>query len=324
MSSWSAVRSSFRYIAGFGLLVGLLWLGLGSSAIASPPASVLDRKVDLPGFGSIAYRAPLARHHGPLLVLFHGIFAGSTHRSFNEILPLLDAADARVYLVDLPGTGDSASPKRSYDLATFDQFVEAFLDQVVVDPATVVTESILGTSGLKVAASRPDLVSKVVLLSPTGVNTLAKPPTADQTNLYNSVYGNELGGYLFYQVVLSDLSLRYFLERAYYDNSLVTESLLDEYRLARNNLGQRWISFSFIGGQLHRSFADVASAVKVPVLAIFGKQAESPAASIPPDTADGFRAIRPDFTYQVIDGAGLSVQREAPAAVARFILDFVK
>ncbi len=306
------------------LALGALFLGTAGPCWADAADPVLDRRADLPGFGPIAYRAPLPGNRGPVLVLLHGIFAGSTHRSFNELLPLLDAADARVFLLDLPGTGDSASPKRTYDITVFDDFVQTFLERVVVEPSVLVSESILGTPALKVAALRTDLVKGVVLLSPTGVHTLADPPTAAQNKLFESVYQHELIGLLFYEVLLSDPSLRYFLDRAYYNKALVTEALLDEYRLARRRLGQRFISFSFVGGQLYRPLTDVAYDVKVPVLAIFGKQAESPSPSVSPDTADDFRAVRPDWSYAVIDNAGLSVQREAPSEVAAQILDFTK
>jgi pimeloyl-ACP methyl ester carboxylesterase len=286
--------------------------------------SSLDRRVNLPGFGNIAYRAPLPRTRGPIFVLVHGVFAGATHRSFNELLPPLDAAGARVYTLDLPGTGQSDSPKRAYSMALLDQFVETFLDQVVDAPATLVAESLLGGTALKVAALRPDLVARVALLSPTGVVNLESPPGADATSLYNAVYSNDGVGLLFYQTLLSDLSLRFFLGRTYLDKSKLTEALLDEYRLARRQLGQRWISFSFVGGQLHRKFADVAPAVRVPVLALFGKQAESPGPTGRADNATDFAAIRSDFEYQVIDGAGLNVHREKPDVVAERLLAFAK
>lgn len=332
-------RSLFRWLPAFvtTLLAGV-WLPgaapspahaqtwseseVADSSLAAP--SALDRRVRLAGFGSIAYRAPLPGKRGPVLVLVHGIFAGSTHRSFNELLPLLDAADARVYTLDLPGTGDSESPKRAYSMATLDQFLEAFLDQVVREPATVVAESLLSGSALQLAGLRPDLVKRVALLSPTGAVNLASPPSRDADNLYNWVYNNDLVGLLFYSTLLSDPSLRFFLERTFVDRSKVTESLLDEYRLARGKLNQRWISFAFVGGQLYRRFADVAPAVRVPVLAVFGKQAESPGPVGRADSVADFAAIRPDFTYQEIDRAGLNVHREQPAAVARLILDFVK
>ncbi|HNN92410.1 MAG TPA: alpha/beta fold hydrolase [Pseudomonadota bacterium] len=294
--------------------------GAASLAITSG----LDRRVRLPGFGNIAYRAPLVGKRGPVVVLVHGIFAGSTHRSFNELLPLLDAADARVYTLDLPGTGESESPKRAYSMAVLDQFVETFLDQVVREPATLVAESLLTGSALQVAALRPDRVKRLVLLSPTGAVNLASPPSRDATSLYDTVYGNDFLGLLFYSTLLSDPSLRFFLERTFADRSLVTDTLLDEYRLARSRPNQRWISFSFVGGQLHRRFADVAPAVAVPVLALFGKQAESPGPVGRADAAADFSAIRPDFTYREIDRAGLNLHREQPTAVARQILDFIK
>lgn len=292
------------------------------AALASP--RVLDRRVRLSGFGNIAYRAPLPAARGPVVVLVHGVFAGSTHRSFNELLPLLDAGGARVYTLDLPGTGDSESPKRAYTMAVLDRFLESFLDQVVREPATVVAESLLCTSALQVAAVRPDLVKAAVLLSPTGVVNLASPPGKEASDLYDLVYGNDLVGLLFYSALLSDPSLRFFLGRTFADRSAVTESLLDEYRLARSKLNQRWISFAFVGGQLYRRFVDVAPSVRVPVLAVFGKQAQSPGPTGRAEEVADFAAIRPDFTYQEVDRAGLNVQREQPAEVARLVLNFAK
>ncbi len=196
---WTSLRSCLplRWPASVLLAFGTLLIGTASPVRAGETASKLDRRVDLPGFGTIAYRAPLPHNRGPVLVLVHGIFAGSTHRSFDELLPLLDKADARVFLLDLPGTGESTSPKRTYDITVFDEFLETFLERVVVDPAIVVAASLLGTSALKVSALRQDLVDQVVLLSPTGVHTLAEPPTPAQSRLFESVYEHELCGLLF-------------------------------------------------------------------------------------------------------------------------------
>lgn len=312
-------RSALPLLIG-ALLAGVI--GLESAARAAAP-SLLDRRAALPGYGQVAYRAPVVGARGPVLVLVHGVFAGSTHRSFSEITPVLDGAGARVYLLDLLGAGDSARPRRAYDLPLLDGFVESFLQNVVREPATVVAESVLGTSALVVATARPDLVSRVVLLSPTGIRNLASPPSADQTRLYDAAYNNDLFGFLFYQALLSDPSLRFFLQRAYVNDALVTDALLDEFRLARANLGQRWLSFSFVGGKLYRSFDSVAGGVSQPVLALFGAGAESVGFGGEPERAADFRAVRPDFEYREVPGAGQSLQREQPQETARLILDFI-
>jgi pimeloyl-ACP methyl ester carboxylesterase len=293
-------------------------------AQGNPLGSLLDRTAVVPGFGTIAYRAPVVGNTGPVLVLFHGIFAGASHRSFYEVLPLLDAAGARVYLMDLPGVGQSDSPRLVYDIGLLDQFVAAFLENIVQEPATVVMESLLGTSGLEVSVQRPDLVQRVVLLSPTGVVNLADPPTAASTALFNSVYNNEVEGLLFYGALLSTPSVRYFLSKAYYNQALITPTLVEQYQLALLHPGQRWISFSFVGGKLYRRFADVAPAVTVPVLAIFGANAESLGFGTPVETPAGFQKIRPDFDYLVLDQCGQEVQREQPAETAAAILKFVQ
>ena len=104
--------------------------------------SKLDSKIQIPGFGDIAYRGPKVGNNGPLIVLFHGIYGGASHRTWRQILPLLDNNGARVYLMDLPGAGDSHSPKRVYTMEVMDAFVQGFLEHAVGEPANVVVVSL--------------------------------------------------------------------------------------------------------------------------------------------------------------------------------------
>ena len=55
----------------------------------------------------------------------------------------LENAGKEVYLMDLPGVGESDKPKRQYSIADFDVFVENFLVEVVGKRANLVSESIL-------------------------------------------------------------------------------------------------------------------------------------------------------------------------------------
>ena len=133
----------------FSFLVSVTCLG---KEIPAELRSKLNRHIHLPGFGKIAYRAPKFENNGPLIVLFHGIYGGASHRTWRQLLPVLDNHGARVYLMDLPGAGDSNSPKRIYTMEVMDAFVEQFLEKAVGEPANVVTESILGQSALKVSS----------------------------------------------------------------------------------------------------------------------------------------------------------------------------
>jgi pimeloyl-ACP methyl ester carboxylesterase len=294
---------------------------LADKSDSTPGASLLTNVATLPEFGDIAYRPPLADATGLPIVLFHGVYGGASHRAFRQLLPLLDASGRPVYVMDLPGVGESAKPKRPYAIEDLDRFIEAFLVNVVSGRATVVAESLTTVAALKVAADRPDLIRRVVLLSPTGINSLATPPSDREQRLYDRLYADDAGGIAFYQNLLIDSSLRYYLAFGFHDDANINEDLLADYRALRDVLDQRWLTLSFVGGQLYRSFSDAADGVFVPVLAIFGAEYEAFADTQPTRAAD-LTAIRPDFDTVEIPGSGSVVQREAPDATAREILQF--
>lgn len=283
--------------------------------------SFLNETAQVTGFGDIRMRRPLPGSTGLPILLVHGVYGGASHRSFRELLPLLDRAGQAVYVVDLPGAGDSAKPKRAYRIEDLDMFVTNFIQEVIGQRTTVVAESILSASALKVSSDRPDLIRRLVLLSPTGVNTLHQPPTEREQKLYDRLYADENASDIFYQNLLTDNSLNFFLKFAFYDDSLVNENLLNDYRVMRQNKLQKYITISFVGGQLYRPFAESARGVFAPVLAIFGKNYESFADS-PISTANQFKEIRPDFEYLEIESSGASVQREKPEQVAAAIVGF--
>jgi len=286
-----------------------------------PGASLLTTKVTVPEFGEIAYRPPLAGSTGLPIVLFHGVYGGASHRAFRQMLPELDKAGSAVYIMDLPGIGESEKPKRPYSIEDLDKFVESFLVNIVRERATVVGESLTTLSVLRVASARPDLIRRVVLLSPVGINSLAEPPSDREQRLYDRLYGDDAAGIAFYQNLLIDSSLRYYLSFAFADDQKITEDILDDYRVMRDVVDQRWISLSFVGGQFYRRFQEAAEGVFVPVLAIFGKEYEA-FADTPPTRASDLSALRPDFETVEIEASGSSVQREQPELVANEVLIF--
>lgn len=293
----------------------------GSSNVASVSPSLLNETVQVSGFGDVRIRRPLSTSKGFPVLLVHGIFGGASHRSYRELLPLLDQAGLAVYIVDLPGAGESAKPKRSYSIEDFDVFLTQFLSEVVKKRTTVVVESLLSASGLKVASERPDLIRRLIMLSPTGINSLNKPPSDREQKLYDRLYNDETASDAFYQNLLVDNSLNYFLKFGFFDDSLVNESLLNDYRVARENIQQKYLTLSFVGGQLYRPFVESSQNVFIPVLGLFGKNYEG-FADNQPSTAAMFKALRPDFEYTEIDNCGSSVQREQPAQVAKAIIEF--
>ncbi len=290
------------------------------STFASP--SLLNQATDLTRFGTVKYRAPLvnSRQESPIL-LIHGIYGGASHRTFRKLLPLLDQAGKPVYILDLPGTGESEKPRKRYSIEDLDAFIEIFLAEVVKVRSTVVTESLAGTSALKIASQRPDLIRRLILLSPTGINSLALPPSQREQRLFDRLWNDDQALLAFWDNLLIDNSLRFFLRFSFSNDDLVDEELLDDFRVLRENKDQRFISLSFVTGQFFRSFQESSQNIFIPVLALFGADYENFQETKPSKAAD-FKAIRPEFDYIEIPRCGSSVQRECPEAVAKEILIF--
>ncbi|MDQ4005920.1 MAG: alpha/beta fold hydrolase [Actinomycetota bacterium] len=100
---------------------------------------------------------------GPPVVLLHGLAA--TKLSYLPLLPAL-AKRYRVIVPDLPGHGESTKRRGSYTPAAFARTVLALMDQLSVDQAAVIGNSMGGRIALEVAAEAPDRVAALALLDP--------------------------------------------------------------------------------------------------------------------------------------------------------------
>jgi pimeloyl-ACP methyl ester carboxylesterase len=290
-------------------------------SIAATAESLLDRSIDVTGFGKVHFRAPINIGNKKPIVLFHGIYGGASHRTWRELLPILDQAGEKVFIMDLPGVGDSAKPKRAYTIADLDDFVEKFLVEVVKERATVVSESIMSNSVLKVSALRPDLVRRAVVLNPSGIFSLVDGPSPREQALYDRLFNDEDAATAFYKNLLNPNSLKYFLKFGFFDDSLVNDKLIADFSVMRSNIDQKYLTLSFVGGQLFRSFEESSEGVFIPVLCIFGKEYEA-FQDNRIATATDFKAIRPYFEFYEIAKSGASVQREKPLTVAQKLIEF--
>jgi pimeloyl-ACP methyl ester carboxylesterase len=101
---------------------------------------------------------------GPPLLAIHGL--GGAKASFLPTLALMRDA-YRVIAVDLPGFGDSVKPLRAaFDAPYFAAVMTALLDELGIDRAHVVGNSMGGRIALELALRESDRVDRLVLLSP--------------------------------------------------------------------------------------------------------------------------------------------------------------
>ncbi len=107
----------------------------------------------------------LTMGRGHDVVLIHGL--GGTKSSFYETAAALAQAGYRVHAIDLPGFGASSKPLRApYNATWFASSVEAVLDELAIERAFLVGNSMGGRVALEVGMRAPERVAGVALLCP--------------------------------------------------------------------------------------------------------------------------------------------------------------
>lgn len=114
---------------------------------------------------------PIAVRHpggnGAPLMMIHGY--GADMRTFAANQPALSAV-ADVWMVDLPGHGQSSSDVGDGSVTTLTRAVAARMDANGLAAADIVGHSLGGAVAIRLAHLRPDLVGSLTLLSPAGVS----------------------------------------------------------------------------------------------------------------------------------------------------------
>jgi pimeloyl-ACP methyl ester carboxylesterase len=102
---------------------------------------------------------------GPVVVLLHGLGGNTTNWAFN-IAPL--AQKYRVVVPDQIGFGQSDKPLINYRIATYVDFLDAFLKELKIERASFVGNSMGGWVAASYALAHPEKVERLVLVDAAG------------------------------------------------------------------------------------------------------------------------------------------------------------
>jgi pimeloyl-ACP methyl ester carboxylesterase len=100
-----------------------------------------------------------------VVVLLHGL-GGSIESWVNNINEI--SQSFRILAVDLPGFGQSDKPKMSYTIKFYRKFVIQFLKSLGKSLVSIVGSSLGAHIASELAICYPDMVEKLVLISPPG------------------------------------------------------------------------------------------------------------------------------------------------------------
>ena len=246
------------------------------------------------------------RGQGPAVLLIHGIHAAAWSYEWHDNVEHL-ARHNTVYTIDLLGFGRSDRPAIRYSARLFISLISDFAHQVIGEPCVLVASSLSGAYAIVLGARDPQRFPALALIAPTGLVRLNKPAGVTNEAGRLAVEAPIVGTAMF-NALVSRKSLRYYLEKTYADDSVVTEDLIDIYYWASHQRGARHAPAAFLSGNLNIDVRHALRRLSQPSLLIWGEEGSA----APIEEYRGFRAIKPDMELSVLTPAGDLPHDERP------------
>ena len=301
-------------------IVAILLTGafLLSSCDSDIPVAVLKEKyqksnsefIDIDGV-SVHYIMEGRMDDSLPIVFIHGTSA-SLH-TWDTLSNLLKT-NKKIIRLDLPAFG-LTGPNRlnQYNFNFYNQFLDEFLLKLNVTQCIVAGNSLGGSIAWNYAIASPEKVKQLILLDASGY------PKKDE----KGSLGFKLAGIPVLNQALKHISpislIRKSLEDAFYNKSLVTEKMVQQYHDMLLREGNRGAVLELFQ---HPMKADPAKIklITQPTLIIWGKEDQL----ISYKNAALFKQDIQNSQMLVLDKVGHIPMEEAPNQVASAILEFIK
>jgi pimeloyl-ACP methyl ester carboxylesterase len=240
------------------------------------------------------------RGQGKPLVMIHGVGAGESSYEWRHNFDAL-SEQFHIYALDLPGFGKSARRDVNYTADLMILAIMDFLRDVVKEPAYIMTSSLSGAYAVKLAAARPELIERLVLVCPTGLETLTtRTPLVSQAayGLFSlPVIGNSIyNGIASYAAIES-----YMRANLYVDPTRVTPALVEHYYQSAHQPGAQYILRSFLAGLLNCDIRADYSRLEQQTLIVWGRYAQM----TPVENAQQFLTENPNTRLRIFESSGL-------------------
>jgi pimeloyl-ACP methyl ester carboxylesterase len=105
------------------------------------------------------------------VVFVHGV--GGAWQNWLENIPAIADAGYRAVAFDLPGFGSSPLPREPFTIPSLAELVRGLLDQLGIEGAALVGNSMGGFISAETALVAPERVERLVLVSPAGLSIQA-------------------------------------------------------------------------------------------------------------------------------------------------------
>jgi len=253
-------------------------------------------------------------HGGAPILLIHGF--GTCAFLWREIGPALAMADRTAFAIDLFGYGESDRPfDAAFGIAAQAEYLDQALTALRIPRAAVVGLDLGAAVALRLAASHPERVDKLVLVNPIALDEVpAKDVASVQRNTARFALRISRG------VLGAAPLLGELLRKSVAKPEAMPDPLIARYLAPY--VGQEGLEHLLrLGRAVDRVDMDEIeySAIPQPTLVVWGDQDPWASARLP----DRISEAIPDSRLVRIPGVGRLVPEEAPQALTKMVLDFL-
>lgn len=258
--------------------------------------------------GRIFYKEAGRDNPGPPLIFIHGIGAGASSFMWRKNFDAV-AEDFHVYALDLLGFGFSDKPATApYSADLYTELIADFTREVARAPADIISNSLSGAFSIRIADEHPELVRSLILVAPTGADTLRARPRMTGAAFYGLLQSPVLGT-SFYNVMSSERSIRdYARHHLFYDPARVTNRLVTQLYAASHQEGAQHAISAFLSGFLNTDTRDAFARLNQPVTIIWGRQDQT----APIEQAAVLLSLNPRADLEIFDRCCMTPHEEHP------------
>lgn len=280
------------------------------------PAALAEGGCEYPWpFGGIFYQV---KGEGSPVVLIHGVGAGESSYEWRHNFDAL-AAHHTVYAFDLPGFGKSARRDITYTADLYVTAIIDFLRDVVKEPANVIASSLSGAYAARAAAIRPELIERLVLICPTGLETLRKRKPGFSQAAYGIFSLPAISTTLYNGIASYKYIESYLRTHIYADPLHVTPALVEHYYQFAHQPNAQYVLRSFLAGLLNEDITDAYARLTQPILVCWGRHARE----TPVENARRFVQDNPAARLRVFEHSGLLPNDEEWEDFNDMVLEFL-
>jgi len=253
-----------------------------------------------------------------VLLLIHGL--GSNIKGWKRNIPVL-AEHYRVITVDLPGYGYSSKDYYPYSLSFYAEVLTEMLTKLGIDKAVFVGHSMGGQIAILAALEYPDRVSKLVLISPAGVESFEE----GEKDWFRSVATPELTEDATTRTIDINVAHNFYnmpKEAAFMVTDRIQVKGASDFSMYAYAVAEN------IKGMVNEPTTDLLKNITQPTLVMFGEEdglIPNPYLNGGYSRDIGAIAKReiPNCTLVMVGNCGHFVQFEQPAVANQSIMDFM-